>query len=80
MAHAHQEGPALGEVDLHLFNEGTHSRLYQKLGLEVEIPGMGLRMRRCSILIDRGVVKQVNVEEPGKFEVSDAGTMLKQLG
>jgi peroxiredoxin len=25
------------------------------------------------------VVKQVNIEGPGKFEVSDAGTMLKQL-
>jgi hypothetical protein len=25
-------------------------------------------------------VKQLNVEGPGKFEVSDAGTMLKQLG
>jgi peroxiredoxin len=26
------------------------------------------------------VVKQLNIEGPGKFEVSDAGTMLKQLG
>jgi peroxiredoxin len=40
--------------------------------------GMGLRSRRFSLLVDDGVVKQVNVEEPGKFEVSDASTMLKQ--
>jgi peroxiredoxin len=37
-------------------------------------------MNRFSMLVDDGVVKQLNVEGPGKFEVSDAGTMLKQLG
>ena len=42
--------------------------------------GMGTRMGRFSMLVDNGVVKQLNVEGPGKFEVSDAGTMLKQLG
>jgi peroxiredoxin len=25
------------------------------------------------------VIKQLNIEEPGKFEVSDAATMLKEL-
>lgn len=52
----------------------------KKLGLTVDIPGMGVRMRRFSLFADDGVVKQVNVEAPGKFEVSDAGTMLKQIG
>jgi peroxiredoxin len=52
----------------------------KKLGLDVDIPGMGIRMKRCSLLVEDGVVKQLNVEEPGKFEVSDAATMLKQLG
>ena len=56
------------------------AELTKKLGLEVDIPGMGVRLRRCSLLVDDGVVKQVNVEAPGKLEVSDAGTMLKQLG
>jgi peroxiredoxin len=51
----------------------------KKLGLTVEIPGMGVRMKRFSLLADDGVVKQINVEAPGKFEVSDAGTMLSQL-
>jgi peroxiredoxin len=41
---------------------------------------MGMRAQRFSLLIDDGVVKAVNVEAPGKFEVSDAGTMLKALG
>ncbi|MDH4096454.1 MAG: peroxiredoxin [Betaproteobacteria bacterium] len=51
------------------------------LGLELDSSagGMGLRMRRCSMLLDDGVVKQLNVEAPGKFEVSDADTLLKQL-
>jgi peroxiredoxin len=42
--------------------------------------GMGTRFVRFSLLVDRGVVKRVNVEQPGKFEVSDADTMLAQLG
>src|SRR4029079_16501823 len=52
------------------------------LGLELDLNarGMGTRMNRFSMLVDNGVVKQLNVEGPGKFEVSDAGTMLKQLG
>jgi peroxiredoxin len=32
------------------------------------------------MLVDNGVVKQLNVEAPGKYEVSDAETLLKQLG
>jgi peroxiredoxin len=31
------------------------------------------------MLLDNGVVKSLNVEQPGKFEVSDAETMLKQI-
>ncbi len=52
------------------------------LGLELDLSGggMGLRMKRFSMLVDDGVVKQVNVEAPGKFEVSDADTLLRQLG
>jgi peroxiredoxin len=39
---------------------------------------MGLRSRRYSMLVKDGVVKTLNVEEPGKFEVSDADTLLRQ--
>lgn len=51
------------------------------IGLDRDISksGMGVRSKRFSLLVDDGVVKQVNVEESGKFEVSDAQTMLKQL-
>ena len=51
------------------------------LGLELDLTarGMGMRMSRFSMLVDDGVVRQLNVEGPGKFEVSDGATMLKQL-
>ena len=53
----------------------------KKLGLELDLTarGMGVRMNRVSMLVNDGVVKQLNVEGPGKFEVSDAETMLKQM-
>ena len=53
----------------------------KKLGLELDLTarGMGMRMNRISMFVDNGVVKQLNVEGPGKFEVSDAETMLKQI-
>ncbi len=38
---------------------------------------MGVRSQRYSMLVDNGVVRALNVEQPGKFEVNDAGTMLK---
>lgn len=41
--------------------------------------GMGLRSRRYSMYVEDGVVKALNLEEPGQYEVSDAGTMLAQL-
>ena len=48
------------------------------LGLQTERPGMGLRSKRYSMLLEDGVVKTLNVEQPGKFEVSDAETMVAQ--
>jgi peroxiredoxin len=36
-------------------------------------------MQRFSMLVDDGVVKQFNLEQSGKFEVSNAETMLAQL-
>jgi glutaredoxin/glutathione-dependent peroxiredoxin len=48
------------------------------LTLDLAARGMGLRSNRYSMLVVDGVVKSLNVEAPGKFEVSDADTMLKQ--
>lgn len=41
--------------------------------------GMGIRSRRYAMLVEDGVVKALNVEQPGEFKVSDAETMLKLL-
>ena len=48
------------------------------LTLDLTARGMGMRSTRYSMLVVDGVVKTLNVEAPGKFEVSDAGTLLKQ--
>ena len=50
------------------------------LGLDMDLTarGMGVRSNRYSMLVKDGVVKSLNVEAPGKFEVSDADTLLRQ--
>jgi len=48
------------------------------LTLDLTARGMGMRSNRYSMLVKDGVVKSLNVEAPGKFEVSDADTLLRQ--
>jgi peroxiredoxin len=48
------------------------------LTLDLTAKGMGLRSNRYSMLVKDGVVKTINVEAPGKFEVSDGATLLAQ--
>jgi glutaredoxin/glutathione-dependent peroxiredoxin len=50
------------------------------MGLTLDLigRGMGLRSNRYSMLVKDGVIRTLNVEGPGKFEVSDADTMLAQ--
>ena len=52
----------------------------QAVGLPLDLTanGMGVRSKRYSMLVVDGAVKTLNVEEPGKFDVSDADTILKQ--
>ena len=51
------------------------------VGLEMDARrfGMGPRSQRYSLVIDDGVVKEVNVEEGGEFKVSSAEYMLARL-
>jgi glutaredoxin/glutathione-dependent peroxiredoxin len=51
------------------------------LGLELDAKGfgMGTRSQRYSMIVDSGVVKQLNVEASGEFKVSSAEHMLGQL-
>ena len=78
MAHWGRDQKALGKIR---FLADGSAEWTKRLGLDLDLSarGMGTRMARFSMLVDNGVVKQLNVEAPGKFEVSDAGTMLKQL-
>ncbi len=73
-----KEHGAIGKI--RMLGDGN-AELTRKLGLEKDSTnsGMGVRCKRFSLLVESGVVKQVNVEAPGKFEVSDADTMLKQV-
>ena len=48
------------------------------LTLDLSARGMGLRSTRYSMLVKDGKVASLNIEAPGKFEVSDAATMLAQ--
>jgi peroxiredoxin len=78
MAHWGRDQKALGKIRFLADGSGLWTKA---LGLELDLNarGMGTRMQRFSMLVDNGTVKHVNIEGPGKFEVSDAGTMLKQL-
>lgn len=51
------------------------------VGLEVDLSsrGMGLRSQRYAIVVNDGIVELLNLEAPGKFEVSDAETILSSL-
>ncbi|MBP7352901.1 peroxiredoxin [Comamonas sp. UBA7528] len=48
------------------------------LTLDLNGKGLGLRSNRYSMLVKDGKVVSLNVEGPGKFEVSDAATLLGQ--
>ena len=55
--------------------------LTRALGLKQDLSarGMGIRSQRYAMVIDDGVVKTLHVEAPGKFEVSDAASILATL-
>ena len=73
-----QSEKAIGKI--RFLGDGS-AELTKKLGLELDLTahGMGVRSQRFSMLVDDGVVKQLNVETGPKFEVSNAETILKQL-
>jgi peroxiredoxin len=73
-----KEQGAIGK--LRMLGDGN-AEFVRQLGLDKDSTksGMGIRSQRFSLLVESGVVKQVNVEAPSKFEVSDVDTMLKQV-
>lgn len=67
-----------GKVHMLADGNGDFTRA---LGLEFDASkfGMGKRSQRFSMVVDNGVVKELNVEEPGAFSVSSAEHVLGQL-
>jgi peroxiredoxin len=49
------------------------------LGMDAGKFGMGQRSQRYSMIVDDGVVEQLNVEAPGEYRASSAETMIDQL-
>jgi peroxiredoxin len=76
MAHWGRDQKALGAIR---FLSDTTAEWAKALGLEMGGPGMGTRIQRFSMLVDNGRITQFNLEAAGKFEVSNAETLLKQL-
>ena len=73
-----RELKATGIVRMMADGNAAYSKL---LGLDADFSkfGMGTRSQRYSMLVENGVVTQLNVEQGGKFEVSNAETLLGQL-
>jgi peroxiredoxin len=73
-------GRALGTQGLVRMMADGSAKFTLATGLTLDLTerGMGMRSQRYSMLVVNGVVKQLNVEAPGKFAVSNAQTLLIQ--
>ncbi|HEV2301973.1 MAG TPA: peroxiredoxin [Stellaceae bacterium] len=73
-----KEHKADGKVTMLADGSGDFARA---IGLELDLTknGMGKRSQRYSMVVDNGVVKALNVEKPGQFDVSSAEAMVKGL-
>jgi peroxiredoxin len=67
-----------GKVLMLADGNGTFTK---ELGLEMDGSGFGLgsRSKRYAMVVENGVVKTLNVEAPGAFEVSSADAVMKGL-
>lgn len=74
-------GKNQGTEDAVLMLADGNGDFAKALGLEMDASGfgMGLRGQRFSLVVSDGVVTQLNVEEPGAFNVSSAEHMLSRL-
>ena len=69
-----------GSDDIVMLADGN-GQFAEAIGLEMDGTkfGMGKRSQRYSMLVNDGVVEQLNVEAPGEYRASSAETMLDQL-
>jgi peroxiredoxin len=73
------EDQAVGE-DIVMLGDGSGD-FTRAIGLEMDATGfgMGKRSQRYSMIVEDGVVTELNVEAPGEFKVSSADYLLAQL-
>lgn len=73
-----EEQKATGKV--RMMADGS-AEFTKAMGLDMDLTkfGMGVRSRRYSMLVEDGVVKQLNVEPGSKVEVSSAEKLLEQI-
>ena len=73
-----QQGEAADKVTMLADGNGDFARA---IGLEFDAGrfGMGRRSQRYSMVVNDGVVEQLNVEAPGEYRASSAETLLEQL-
>jgi peroxiredoxin len=73
-----QSAGAEGKVTMLADGSGDFARA---IGLDADFSkfGMGHRGQRFSMIVNDGVVEQLNVEQPGAFSVSSADYMIEQL-
>ena len=71
---------AAGSSDITMLADGN-GEFARALGLDTDFSayGMGTRANRFSMIVDDGVVQEINVEAPGEFKVSSADHMVEQL-
>ena len=69
-----------GSQDITMLADGNGA-FSEAVGLSMDASkfGMGKRSQRYSMLINDGVVEQLNVEAPGEYRASSAETLLEQL-
>jgi len=73
-----ESSAAAGKVTMLADGNGDFTKA---MGLEMDASGfgMGLRSQRFSMIVDNGTVTELNVEEPGAFQLSSAEHALSQL-
>ena len=71
---------ASGSADITMLADGN-ADFASAVGLTMDGSGfgMGTRGKRFSMVVNDGVVEQLNIEGPGEFKVSSAEHMLEQL-
>ena len=73
-------GKADGSPDITMLADGNGDFADQVgLGMDGSKFGMGKRSQRYSMVVNDGIVEQLNVEAPGEYRASSAETMLEQL-